>query len=203
MVTFGKQTSSITCLNFASIRRTLSLSQRQASSQSTIMTGASKPCGPLAPAPYGQACIGCVRAKCKCFYQFGEAECERSVIVYLICSCCISRRKRPSSSVKDWRASCDKKIALLTGGAPDVTVSANPVSHLQTRAKERRAHNHRRNTGLLLFRLVSHIHNLRKRSTTLRLFWARSLRRVHPTSHGVSETCSRMTLLASLRPLQA
>lgn len=33
--------------------------------------------GGLIPAPYGRACAGCARAKCKCFYQEGGQTCER------------------------------------------------------------------------------------------------------------------------------
>ncbi|OTB01589.1 hypothetical protein M426DRAFT_323349, partial [Hypoxylon sp. CI-4A] len=49
---------------------------------------------PLTPAPYGQACVGCSRAKCKCFYRIGGASCERCHRLGKPCESAPAVRKR-------------------------------------------------------------------------------------------------------------
>ncbi|KAI2467660.1 hypothetical protein F4781DRAFT_302295 [Annulohypoxylon bovei var. microspora] len=55
------------------------------------MTGASASCS---PAPYGQACAGCSRAKCKCFYRSDGSSCERCHRLGKTCEPALALRKR-------------------------------------------------------------------------------------------------------------
>lgn len=55
------------------------------------MTGESASCS---PAPYGQACIGCSRAKCKCFYRSDGVSCERCHRLGKTCEPGLALRKR-------------------------------------------------------------------------------------------------------------
>ncbi|KAI1412437.1 hypothetical protein F5Y13DRAFT_163584 [Hypoxylon sp. FL1857] len=48
----------------------------------------------LSPAPYGQACVGCSRAKCKCFYRSGGTDCERCHRLGKTCEPAPTVRKR-------------------------------------------------------------------------------------------------------------
>ena len=64
------------------------------------------------PAPYGRACVNCVRAKCKCILRNGGEICERyfsfifTICVYTEGFRCFRLKKecRPSSSVRKKRA---------------------------------------------------------------------------------------------------
>ncbi|KAI0385300.1 hypothetical protein F5Y04DRAFT_182934 [Hypomontagnella monticulosa] len=58
----------------------------------------------FSPAPYGQACAGCSRAKCKCFYRSEGSACERCHRLGKACEPALAIRKRkartpPASSV--------------------------------------------------------------------------------------------------------
>ncbi|RYO85816.1 hypothetical protein DL766_003772 [Monosporascus sp. MC13-8B] len=53
--------------------------------------GASSSCN---PAPYGRACVGCSRAKCKCFYRSDGSECERCHRLGKTCEPALAVRKR-------------------------------------------------------------------------------------------------------------
>ncbi|KAI0884830.1 uncharacterized protein GGS22DRAFT_147291 [Annulohypoxylon maeteangense] len=55
------------------------------------MTGDSASCS---PAPYGQACAGCSRAKCKCFYRSDGSSCERCHRLGKTCQPALALRKR-------------------------------------------------------------------------------------------------------------
>ncbi|KAI1213591.1 uncharacterized protein F4807DRAFT_408342 [Annulohypoxylon truncatum] len=55
------------------------------------VTGASASCS---PAPYGQACVGCSRAKCKCFYRSDGSSCERCHRLGKTCEPALALRKR-------------------------------------------------------------------------------------------------------------
>ncbi|XDG02863.1 hypothetical protein ABKA04_002478 [Annulohypoxylon sp. FPYF3050] len=55
------------------------------------VTGESASCS---PAPYGQACIGCSRAKCKCFYRSDGTSCERCHRLGKTCEPGLTLRKR-------------------------------------------------------------------------------------------------------------
>ncbi|KAI0121427.1 hypothetical protein F4776DRAFT_630812 [Hypoxylon sp. NC0597] len=48
----------------------------------------------LSPAPYGQACLGCSRAKCKCFYRSDGTDCERCHRLGKVCEPAPIVRKR-------------------------------------------------------------------------------------------------------------
>ncbi|KAI0843735.1 hypothetical protein F5Y06DRAFT_302809 [Hypoxylon sp. FL0890] len=48
----------------------------------------------LSPAPYGQACVGCSRAKCKCFYRSDGDDCERCHRLGKTCEPALAVRKR-------------------------------------------------------------------------------------------------------------
>ncbi|KAI2783131.1 hypothetical protein F4815DRAFT_459998 [Daldinia loculata] len=60
------------------------------------------PPGPIAgpsaascsPAPYGQACVACSRAKCKCFYRSDGSSCERCHRLGKTCEPTLTARKR-------------------------------------------------------------------------------------------------------------
>ncbi|OTB14791.1 hypothetical protein K445DRAFT_127374 [Daldinia sp. EC12] len=60
------------------------------------------PGGPIAgpstascsPAPYGQACVACSRAKCKCFYRTDGSSCERCHRLGKTCEPALTARKR-------------------------------------------------------------------------------------------------------------
>ncbi|KAI1803832.1 hypothetical protein F4811DRAFT_553484 [Daldinia bambusicola] len=60
------------------------------------------PPGPIAgpstascsPAPYGQACVACSRAKCKCFYRTDGSSCERCHRLGKTCEPVLTARKR-------------------------------------------------------------------------------------------------------------
>ncbi|KAI1451221.1 hypothetical protein F4805DRAFT_452224 [Annulohypoxylon moriforme] len=54
-------------------------------------TGDSASCS---PAPYGQACVGCSRAKCKCFYRSDGSSCERCHRLGKSCEPALALRKR-------------------------------------------------------------------------------------------------------------
>ncbi|KAI8963008.1 hypothetical protein F5Y11DRAFT_167872 [Daldinia sp. FL1419] len=46
------------------------------------------------PAPYGQACVACSRAKCKCFYRSDGSSCERCHRLGKTCEPALTARKR-------------------------------------------------------------------------------------------------------------
>ncbi|KAI2617419.1 hypothetical protein GGR54DRAFT_641069 [Hypoxylon sp. NC1633] len=50
------------------------------------------------PAPYGQACVGCSRAKCKCFYRSDGTTCERCHRLGKVCEPALAARKRKARS---------------------------------------------------------------------------------------------------------
>ncbi|OTA88096.1 hypothetical protein M434DRAFT_80645 [Hypoxylon sp. CO27-5] len=52
------------------------------------------PSASLSPAPYGQACLGCSRAKCKCFCRSDGTECERCYRLGKTCEPALPARKR-------------------------------------------------------------------------------------------------------------
>ncbi|KAI1139781.1 hypothetical protein F5Y05DRAFT_411965 [Hypoxylon sp. FL0543] len=52
----------------------------------------------LSPAPYGQACAGCSRAKCKCFYRSDGTDCERCHRLGKTCEPALAVRKRKARS---------------------------------------------------------------------------------------------------------
>ncbi|OTA65139.1 hypothetical protein K449DRAFT_392224 [Hypoxylon sp. EC38] len=52
------------------------------------------PSASLSPAPYGQACLGCSRAKCKCFCRSDGTECERCYRLGKTCEPAPPARKR-------------------------------------------------------------------------------------------------------------
>ncbi|OAQ92095.1 Zn2/Cys6 DNA-binding protein [Purpureocillium lilacinum] len=54
--------------------------------------------GGLIPAPYGRACAGCARAKCKCFYQEGGQTCERCQRLGKQCEPAVAVRKRKAQT---------------------------------------------------------------------------------------------------------
>lgn len=43
---------------------------------------AAEPLPTLMPAAYGRACVGCVKAKCKCLTRGSRGRCERQVILF-------------------------------------------------------------------------------------------------------------------------
>ncbi|KAI1099756.1 hypothetical protein F4804DRAFT_73532 [Jackrogersella minutella] len=57
----------------------------------SAVTGPSTSCS---PAPYGQACAGCSRAKCKCFYRSEGSACERCHRLGKSCEPALAVRKR-------------------------------------------------------------------------------------------------------------
>ncbi|KAK4182418.1 hypothetical protein QBC35DRAFT_510013 [Podospora australis] len=50
------------------------------------------------PAPYGKACVGCSRAKCKCFYRVGGLDCERCYRLGKPCEPSVAVRKRKAKT---------------------------------------------------------------------------------------------------------
>lgn len=57
-----------------------------------------KPAASCRPAPYGRACAGCSRAKCKCFYRAEGSDCERCHRLGKPCEQTTSLRKRKADT---------------------------------------------------------------------------------------------------------
>jgi hypothetical protein len=64
--------------------------------------------GSFIPAPYGQACLACARAKCKCFYRSEGSACERYVNDFVS-----YRHQAPIQQDKDHDMDLSKAISYL------------------------------------------------------------------------------------------
>ncbi|KAH8882165.1 hypothetical protein GQ53DRAFT_666369 [Thozetella sp. PMI_491] len=80
------------------------------------------------PAAYGQACAGCSRAKCKCFYQADGSGCERCSRLGKVCEPSLSVRRRrphrerrspPRPSATRLEDKLDDLVSLLRAQASD------------------------------------------------------------------------------------
>ncbi|KAI1471988.1 uncharacterized protein F4812DRAFT_201402 [Daldinia caldariorum] len=95
------------------------------------------PPGPIAgpstascsPAPYGQACVACSRAKCKCFYRADGSSCERCHRLGKTCEPAFTARKR-----KARRSPPPPPAPPLQ---PTVIVQQPPLSTNSTRVEEK------------------------------------------------------------------
>ncbi|KAH7254985.1 hypothetical protein B0J15DRAFT_495039 [Fusarium solani] len=55
---------------------------------------------PWIPAPYGRACVGCSRAKCKCFYRSNGGRCERCCRLEISCEPAAGVRKSRINAIR-------------------------------------------------------------------------------------------------------
>ncbi|RSL90939.1 hypothetical protein CEP51_000462 [Fusarium floridanum] len=55
---------------------------------------------PWIPAPYGRACLGCSRAKCKCFYRSDGGRCERCCRLEISCEPAAGVRKSRTNAIR-------------------------------------------------------------------------------------------------------
>ncbi|KAL6365774.1 hypothetical protein LRP88_00349 [Fusarium phalaenopsidis] len=55
---------------------------------------------PWIPAPYGRACVGCSRAKCKCFYRSNGGRCERCCRLEISCEPAAGVRKSRVNAIR-------------------------------------------------------------------------------------------------------
>ncbi|KAM6510080.1 hypothetical protein FALCPG4_017709 [Fusarium falciforme] len=55
---------------------------------------------PWIPAPYGRACVGCSRAKCKCFYRSNGGRCERCCRLEISCEPAVGVRKSRIKAIR-------------------------------------------------------------------------------------------------------
>ncbi|KAI5459715.1 hypothetical protein BGZ63DRAFT_388528 [Mariannaea sp. PMI_226] len=101
------------------------------------------PLEPFAPAPYGRACVGCSRAKCKCFYRTDGSGCERCHRLGKACEQPAPVRKRrtkrqlpvrPAVSRNTLEDKLDDIAALLRSQVADKQSSADSAQTASSRS---------------------------------------------------------------------